>query len=141
MRISSKQLRQIIREELLREGNEGSLADYTIKTKDGALEVTHKSGASGVSKKIQVEAYGKIIDVIGVSLKSFNPFAPPDQPVFVANVELDTVGPNITKEAALKNRVALLGIANAIINGTYYKAPPGPLPGGGSASLIINATG
>ena len=140
MKITQWQLRQIIREELLREAGETDLNNYSISLSGtNAIKVVHKpTGATGVSSKIQVEVYGKIIDVVQISNIRFYPNAPQDSPVFLATVELDNAGPNIKKDAELKNRAALLGIANAIIKGTYFKAPPGPIPGGGTASLIIN---
>jgi len=144
MRITDGQLRQIIREELLREAGETDLNNYSIsQSGTNAIKVFHKpTGVGGVSKRIQVDIvsslYTGILDVASISNIRFYPNAPAGKPILFATVELDNKGPNVTKEVELKNRDAMLGIANAIINNkSDFKAPPGQIPGG-TASLIIN---
>ena len=144
-------LRQLIRESL-NEAPGDKLTDFEISVSnvDGEQKlnvkntVSGKSGSCPVSKiKIRSSLYTLgLLDIkkIAIPAGGFNPSAPDGQPVLKVDVVIDHPVPlkdDMRKTAALKNKDALLNLANAIIGGYGYEAPPAPQEDGSTASLIV----
>lgn len=144
MSVTRQMLRQIIREELLREVTE-DLNNFDVKVsgKNNITVTNKRTGESGTSKKIEVKSskWPSKLSIKSLGKIIYTPNAPVDSPVMTVTANIINpmpFGDDITVEAGLKNRVAIIGIANAIINGTKFIAPPATLKDGSTAQLIIN---
>ena len=145
-------LRQLIRENL-NEASGDKLTDFEISVINDRVEqkfnvknkVSGNSGSCPVSKiKIRSSLYTLgLLDIkkIAIPAGGFNPSAPDGQPVLKVDVVIDHPVPlkdDMRKTSALKNKDALLKLANAIIGGYEYEAPPATQEDGSTASLIVN---
>lgn len=144
MRITGRQIRQIIREELLREDAQ-DLSAFDVKlSPPNNITVTNRStGRSGTSKSIEIlsDQWPTNLKIKSLKIDSFTPNVPDGSTILSVTVIIKHPLPfndDIEKKASLKNRAAMLGIANAIINGSGYTAPPATTANGGKAQLIIN---
>ena len=146
MRITFPQLRQIIREELLREEAE-DLNNFDVKVsgKNNITVTNKRTGESGTSKKIEVKSsrWWSNLGIRNISKIIYTPNAPAGSPILTVSANIInpmTLGGDIPVEAELKNRAAIIGIANAIIYGKDkgYNAPKTTLKDGTTAQLIIN---
>jgi hypothetical protein len=144
MKITERQIRKIIREELLREETE-DLNNFDVKVSGtNNITVTNKlTGKSGTSKKIEVKSSKWLskLSIRNIGMLLYTPSAPADSPVLTVSANIINPMPfsdDIPVDAELKNRAAIIGIANAIINGTKFIAPPAVIKDGTTAQLIIN---
>ena len=139
-------LRHLIRESL-NEADDASLSDYTLQVvgKD-QIRVTKKTGQSGVTKNIEVMSskWPTFLDIKSLSIPpgGFNPSAPEGQTILTIDVVVDhpvALMDDIVEKAEMKNRAALLAMADAIIRGVGYSAPKKVNPKDGSfVRLIVN---
>lgn len=163
MQINSKQLRQIIREELMLLTEQSVLSGYKqpVPTAGGTqVIITTQSPPpppgttaparlerSVTSKKLGVRVittvFGKevdkIFDISNLSITSWNPDAPDGQPFMTVSFK---VGLTTKTGVTLKNKVALKRIADAVIAGTTAEGEmmlvdPAD-PDGPKAALIVN---
>ncbi len=149
MRITFPQLRQIIREELLREEAE-DLNNFDVKVsgKNNITVTNKRTGESGTSKKIEVKSSRwewSNLGIRNISKIIYTPNAPAGSPILTVSANIINpmpLGSDIPVEAELKNRAAIIGIANAIIYGKDkdkgYDAPETTLKDGTTAQIIIN---
>jgi hypothetical protein len=143
--VSVKLLRETI-QTILTEAS--SLTDFEISVEPpNTINVRNKvTGGSGSSRKIQVEA--EIDAILGTTtallkvdelrIKAFNPTAPDGQPVLSVYVKVSKIGVSKESDADIINKSALLGLANAVINGTSYTAPWSAKKNGMRVRLIVN---
>ena len=141
-------LRQLIRESL-NEADTPSLSDYTLQVsgKDQIRVTNTKTGQSGVSKNIEVmsskwtKSFLNIKSLV-IPPGGFNPAAPEGQTILTINVVVEhpvLFMDDIVEKAEMKNRSALLAMADAIIRGVGYSAPKKVNPKDGSfVRLIVN---
>jgi hypothetical protein len=144
MKITERQIRQIIREELLREETE-DLNNFDVKVSGtNNITVTNKrTGKTGTSKKIEVKSskWPSKLSIRNIGMLLYTPSAPVDSPILTVSANIVNPMPfsdDIPVDAGLKNRAAIIGIANAIISGTKFIAPPAVIKDGSTAQLIIN---
>ena len=144
MKITERQIRQIIREELLREETE-DLNNFDVKVSGtNNITVTNKrTGKTGTSKKIEVKSskWPSKLSIRNIGMLLYTPSAPVDSPILTVSANIVNpmpFGDDIPVDAGLKNRAAIIGIANAIISGTKFIAPPAVIKDGSTAQLIIN---
>lgn len=148
MKITQGLLRQIIREELLREEAE-DLNNFDVKVsgKNNITVTNKRTGESGTSKKIEVKSsrWPSNLRIRNISKIIYTPNAPAGSPILTVSANIINPIPlsdDIPVEAELKNRAAIIGIANAIIYGKDkdkgYTAPAATLKDGTTAQIIIN---
>lgn len=141
---ASQQLRQIIREELLREVSEDlNNFDVQISGTNNITVTNKRTGKSGTSKKIEVKSskWPSKLSIRSLSKILYTPSAPVDSPILTVTASIVNPMPfsdDIPVDAGLQNRAAIIGIANAIIDGTKFIAPPAVIKDGSTAQLIIN---
>jgi len=149
-------LRSLIRESL-NEADAPSLSDYTLQVsgKD-QIRVTNtktgksgKSGKSGVTRNIEIMSSkwrdGKsLLNIKSLTIPpgGFNPSAPEGQAILTIDVVVEHPLPlmgDIKEKAEMKNRAALLKMADAITRGAGYTSPKKINPEDGSfVRLIVN---
>ena len=163
MQINSRQLRQIIREELMLLTEQSVLSGYkqpvpaaggtqvTIETQPPATPPGTAAPAprsrSATSKKLGVRVittvFGKevdkILDISNLSITSWNPDAPDGQPFMTVSFK---VGLTTKTGVGLKNKQAFDNIAKAVLNrtraeGEMMLVDPAD-PDGPKAALIVN---
>lgn len=149
MKITNKQLRQIIREEIeiLNEVTT-PLSNFNIPevVSTGSeignnLRITTKDGRKGTSKRLGVKIIASrylpavTYDITKLTIDSWTPEAPDGQPVMV--VSFFAAG---KKQPAvkLKNKIALKEIADAIINNQPAEGETVTTPFGFDATLVVN---
>lgn len=140
-------LRSLIRESL-NEADGFSLTDYIISVegRDQIRVKNVKTGQSGVSKNIEIKTskWPDFLDIRSLTIPpgGFNPAAVAGQPILTVDVVVDNPVPlldDIKEKAEMKNRAALLNMADAIIRGAGYTAPKKFNPDDGSyVRLIVN---
>ena len=144
-------LRSLIRESL-NEADAPSLSDYTLQVsgKD-QIRVTNtkmgKTGKSGVTRNIEIMSSKwtkSFLNIKSLTIPpgGFNPSAPEGQAILTIDVVVEHPLPlmgDIKEKAEMKNRAALLKMADAITRGAGYTAPKKINPEDGSfVRLIVN---
>lgn len=143
MRITSNQLRQIIREELLREDAQDlSVFDVKLSPPNNITVTNNSTKRFGTSTSIEIlsDQWPKNLKIKSLKIDSFTPNVPDGSPILNVTVTIKhpIFNKDIVKKASLKNRAAMLRIANAIIDKKGYTAPETTTADGGKAQLIIN---
>ena len=150
MQINSRQLRQIIREELMLLTEQSVLSNYEMPESVGGTQVLIKRKqptAATKSNKLGVRVittvFGKevdkILDISNLSITSWNPDAPDGQPFMTVSFK---VGLTTKSGVGLKNKQAFDDIAKAVLNrtraeGEMMLVDPAD-PDGPKAALIVN---
>lgn len=141
-------LRHLIRESL-NEADAPSLSDYTLQVagKDQIRVTNTKTGKSGVTRNIEIMTSKwtkSFLNIRSLTMPpgGFNPSAPEGQAILTIDVVVDHPLPlmdDIEEKAELKNRAALLKMADAITRGAGYTAPKKiNSEDGSSVRLIVN---
>lgn len=158
-----KFIRKIIREELMLLTEQSVLSGYKqpVPTAGGTQVIIETQPPApppgttapavavrrGTSKKLGVRVittvFGKevdkIFDISNLSITSWNPAAPDGQPFMTVSFK---VGTTTKTGVALKNKVALKRIADAVLSGTMAEGEMMPVdpasPDGMKAALIVN---